>query len=175
MSVRKFFPYLFISRALMTSCSINRNTSNICEFATTLFLFANRLWKLKSIISASTPNVLGAFQMSEYLPATNFCKYSSAVRISRKVRLSMLSLSFDCNVSSKSENRGKSSALKFEQSVVSVIPFRSYVSTTRLLISSITSLLAPTSTILKKLSNILRCVLNVTTGSAGVPSSVSIL
>ena len=113
--------------------------------------------------------------MSEYLPVTNFCKYSSAVRISRKVRLSIRSLSFDCKVSSKSEKSGKYSAEKAEQSVFSVMPILSYVSTTRLLMSSMTSTGASASTILKKLSNIFKCVLNVTLGSAGVPSSVSIL
>ena len=59
--------------------------------------------------------------------------------------------------------------------VFSVIPFLLYVSIVRLLISSTMSLEAPTKTILKNDSNILRCVLNVTLGSAGHPSSVRIL
>ena len=159
----------------MTSCSINLKMSNICAFATVLFLFANKDWKLKSIRSASVCNVDGPFHISEYLPDTNFCKYSSAVRMSLKVRLSILLLSFVLIVSSRSVNNGKSSAFNLEQSVLSVMPRRSYVSTTKLLISSITSLFAPTSTILKKLSSIFKCVLNVTTGSAGLPSSVSTL
>ena len=55
------------------------------------------------------------------------------------------------------------------------MPILSYVSTTRLLMSSMTSTGASASTILKNDSSIFRCVLNVTLGSAGVPSSVSIL